>query len=405
MSSNDPVDLTVDPKDNLPQAVIDNFLPNENKSILYLFQEYNKYPPHPSHYILPTNFNSFLHPTPVQEFDHQTLLQVPPPMLPGFSKSYQDAIKVSGSPTLSVTLQPQHSDPVTLPVWIFDYWVEIERVVKLRKQWKVAFTWVQSYSMLLPSAEICQSLLLGLSSFSWSHHAAYTRDITPLLSNSGMESFLNSFQIDHMVGRVGTEYEAQHGVDQAKHHIFATVDNFDAIESFYGVVHKKKDGYLWNALMEIENKIVTGEVNSFGGVMHLPLHWVSVVIDFQQLKIHYGDSFGDPMPKRKYKAFERWINHLVTRSSQLSGNITLGPLETGQQMDYISCGLFALNSIAHHYLNTPLLLSDKILLVGRRMEIALDIISTMTVCIFTSLQNYITNNNIVDLRWRYQDSN
>lgn len=59
-----------------------------------------------------------------------------------------------------------------------------------------------------------------------------------------------------------------------------TVDNFNAIESFYGLVHKKKEGYLWNALMEIENKIVTGEVTSFSGVMHLPLHWVSVVVDF-----------------------------------------------------------------------------------------------------------------------------
>ena len=205
-----------------------------------------------------------------------------------------------------------------------------------------------------------------------------------------------------MVGRVRAEYKAQYGVDHTTH--FATVDNFNAIESFYGLVHKKKEGYLWNALMEIENKIVTGEVTSFSGVMHLPLHWVSVVVDFQQLKILYGDSFGDPMPKRRYKAFERWINHLITRSTKLSGNITIEKLETGQQMDEISCGLFALNSIAHHYLNTPLLPSDAIILAGRRMEIALDIISTMMVCIINTLQSYITNSKIIDNRWGFQHS-
>ena len=31
---------------------------------------------------------------------------------------------------------------------------------------------------------------------------------------------------------------------------------------------------MWNTLMAIENKIVAGEVDSLGGVMHLPLHWV-----------------------------------------------------------------------------------------------------------------------------------
>ena len=111
MLFNDPVDLTVDPKDLLPPTVIDIFLPNENRSILYLFQDYDKYSPHPAHYILPTNFNSVLHPTPIQEFDYHTLLQIPPPILPEVSKAYQDAIKRSEFPILSVTLQPQHSNP------------------------------------------------------------------------------------------------------------------------------------------------------------------------------------------------------------------------------------------------------------------------------------------------------
>jgi len=47
--------------------------------------------------------------------------------------------------------------------------------------------------------------------------------------------------------------------------------------------------------MVVENKIIKGEIDSFGGAMYLPLHWVSVVIDFQQLKVLYGNSLGQPM--------------------------------------------------------------------------------------------------------------
>ena len=52
MASDEPIDLIVDPKDLLPQAILDGWLPNENKSILSLFQEFDQYPP-PSHYIQP----------------------------------------------------------------------------------------------------------------------------------------------------------------------------------------------------------------------------------------------------------------------------------------------------------------------------------------------------------------
>ena len=131
---------------------------------------------------------------------------------------------------------------------------------------------------------VCQSLLLGLSSFSWSHGAAHTKDITPLLLDSSVESFLSSFHIDHMIWPIKTQDVGKYGLDNSNHHIFATADHINTIIEFYGPAHKKKGGYLWSALMTIENKIVTGEVVSFSGIMHLPLHWVSVVIDFQQWK-------------------------------------------------------------------------------------------------------------------------
>ena len=170
---------------------------------------------------------------------------------------------------------------------------------------------MQGYSATPPATELCQSLLLGLSSFSWSHGAAYTKDITPLLLDSSVESFLSSFHIDHMIGHIRTQHVEKYGVDYSNRHIFATADHINAIIEFYGPAHKKKGGYLWRALMTIENKIVTGEVDSFGGIMHLPLHWVSIVIDFQHMKILFGDSLGHQIPKSNYQACKQWTSHLI----------------------------------------------------------------------------------------------
>jgi hypothetical protein len=85
-----------------------------------------------------------------------------------------------------------------LPTWVFDYRAEIGRAVDAQKRWKVALVWVKKHSTSPLATELCYRLLLGLSSFSWSQGAAYTCDITPLLSDSPVESYLTSFHIDHM---------------------------------------------------------------------------------------------------------------------------------------------------------------------------------------------------------------
>ena len=342
--------------------------------------------PPPSHYTLPSNsnFQQFLHQDAIQTFDYESLLKIAPPALSSVSKAYQDTIKKSKNPVSSITLQPYYGDPIRLPAWVFEYWVEIGRVVDIQRQWKVALSWVQKCSAWPSARELCYNLLLGVSSFSWSQSAAYIHDITSLFSDTPGEAYLSSYHIDHIVAWVGTQHQAQLGPNQPNHHIFATVDLLGAIIRFYGAVHVKKEGYLWDSLKVIENKIIIGEVDSFGGIRHLPSHWVSIVINFQQLQILYGDSLGQQMPKHECRAYERWVSHLINQSSKIStlGTITLDQLPTRCQNDGTSCGLFALNAITHYYLGHPLLSPDPIALTCYRMEITLNIISKMTVCIF-----------------------
>lgn len=394
MSSDDVIDLTKDLKDLLPQVVINEWLPRDDKSIFSLFQQFDRYPPPPSQYILPTNFQTVLHQDPIENFNCGSLITISPPEDTSILEAYQSAIEKSKYPILSITLQPQYGNVMKLPSWIFHYWVEIMHAIHIRDQWKTAFTWVQQFSTIPPAVEVCNSLLSGLSSVPWSHAAGHSYGITSLLASYSRKSYLSSYHIDHMIGRVKAEDEAKLKPDQTSRYIFVTVDQMRAIINFYGHAHTKKEGHLWEALMEIENKIVSGKVDSLGGVMHLPasFHWVSVVIDFQQLQILYGDSLGEKIPQYEHQAYKKWMQHLIGRSANLPSveSLALKKLETGNQPDASSCGLFALNAIAHHYLKHPLLPSDSTILACRRMEIALDIISTMMVCVFSAILNTMT---------------
>ena len=381
VESDDIIDLTVETRSLLPQIVAEEWLPNENQSILFLFQ-FDKYPPRPSHYILPSNFLSVLHQDEVFPFDFSSLSKIEPPVHSSIPQAYQKAIKKCQFHVRSVTLQPQHGNPITLPVWIFIYWTEIKRAVDTRERWKVALEWIRKKSASASFAELRSELLLGLSGFSWSRGAAYTADITPVFANSSKNSYLNSFHIDHMMEQTRVQYEEKYGVT-ARRHIFTTVDQFGAILQFYGRVYVKKEGAIWRQLMGIENRIIEGDVDTICGIIHIesPEHWVSVVINFQQCQVLYGDSLHQPMEARKRDSCDRWIKHLIGRSTNLGGEVTVSNLPTGHQADGTSCGLFALNSIAHHYLGSPLLPTDSVMLNRRRMEIGRNIISTMMVCL------------------------
>ena len=117
-----------------------------------------------------------------------------PPALPSIFKAYQDAIKQSKYLIQLVTLRLYHRSTITLPVSNFDYWKEIGHTVDTPL-----------------ATEFCQRLLLGLSSFSWSHCVSQTCDIVPLFSNTSKGLHVTSFHLNHMTTQMKTQYQKNFG--------------------------------------------------------------------------------------------------------------------------------------------------------------------------------------------------
>ena len=119
---------------------------------------------------------------------------------------------------------------------------------------------------------------------------------------------------------------------------------------------------------------VRGEVDSVGGAHYLPLHWVSVVFDIKAGHVLFGCSLKHRIPRVERYAFARWIWWLGKRSGR-NLDVNSIPVHTGYQDDAVSCGLFALNALDHHYLGHQLLPTNQISLVCAWMDIALDLLN------------------------------
>jgi len=368
----------------LPEDIKQGWLPLDGQSVLHLFH-FTRYPPQHMLYHDFPDLGHLLHKEEVTGFNPYTLLQFGPP-LSQLSNRYSAAIKAASSPIHSFTLVPISGHPVRLPIWVFDYWREVGRAMVYRCDWKRALTWLREISRSEPMAGICEQVMAGLSCFPWNGGNCSVHDMASLLT----DSWLSDFHIDYGLAKISKQHSDHYGAKISDRHVLLSVFDLNSIPKAYkGTSPSGNTADKGRRLLEVENKIICGDFDSVGGVLHLPGHWTSLIITFKPPKISYGDSLGSPMPANMAHSFQRWICHMLMRSGVKfqESDISIYSLETTIQHDTISCGLFALNAIGHHYLqqNSPLLQSDVFSLAHNRIEMASDLLQEGAVSLFLRL--------------------
>ena len=230
--------------------------------------------------------------------------------------------------------------------------------------------------------EICDQMMAGLSCFPWNDTNCSVHDMVSLLS----DSWLSNFHIDYVLTKISHLHG--HYVAQASSH-YALLSVFDIgsiVSAYRGGAHHGRAADKGKCLLEVENKIILGHIDSVAGVLHLHNHWSSLVITFKPPRIFYDDSLGSLMPSDKASSFWQWISHMLSQSGHgiQKSDISIYPMEISVEQDPNSYGLFALNAISHHYLqqNSPLLQSDTLSLAHYQMEIALELLQEGAVSLF-----------------------
>jgi hypothetical protein len=221
--------------------------------------------------------------------------------------------------------------------------------------------------------EICNQVMAGLSYFPWNGSNCSVHDMASLLT----ESWLSDLHIDYALTKIFDHHCDHYGAEISNRHTFLIVSDLDAIVTAYkNNIRNARAAHKRQQLLDIENKIISGDIDSVAGVLHLTNHWTSLVISFKPPKILYGDSLGHPMPVKKATSFKRWVCHMLERSTHRmpESDISVYPLSITGQRDSNSCGLLALNAISHHYLpqKSPLLQPGTLSIAQARLELALD---------------------------------
>ena len=296
--SSEVIDLTVDVF--LPEHIKQNWIPLDGLSVPHLFQ-FTRYPSSETLFYDHPYLDQLLHNEEATDFNPHLLLQLglPPNKL---SDRYKAAIKASPTPICSFTLLPLSGDPVKLPIWVLDYWREMRHSMGYCHDWKKALVWLRGVSQFELMDGICNQVMTGLSCFPWNGGNCTVHDMTSILS----DSWLSDFRIDFTLTKISNLHHNNFGAEASSCHVFLPVMDLTSIV----VAYKNK----WNngsaadkreQLLEIENKIILGHVESVAGVLHFPNHWTSIVVKFKPPRISHGDSLGGSMPSAKATSFQR----------------------------------------------------------------------------------------------------
>lgn len=238
--------------------------------------------------------------------------------------------------------------------------------------------WLRDTSQSESMAGICEQVMAGLSYFPWNGSSCTVRDMELLLTTSS----LSDFHIDSTLKRI-FQYHDLDGVRLSDHHTFLSYTDLDSIIAAYDKSHTGKTAFKRRQLLDVENRIISGGIESVAGVVSLPNHWTSIVFSFKPPKILYGDSLGHPLSPEGVHSFRRWVCHMLSRAgTQMPvDDISIYPLPTGVQKDSISCGLFSLNSISCHYFpqNFPPIQHGDSSLPHYQLQLALDLLRIGTV--------------------------
>ena len=250
------IDLTIEVF--LPEYIKQHWVPLDGHSVPHLFQ-FAQYPPQDMLYHEYPTFSSLLHEEGVANFNPSTLLQLGPPPSK-LSDKYKAAIKATSHPIHSFTLVPVTGGPVRLPIWVPDYWREISHPMGYQYSWKKVLEWLRRISQSESMVPTCDQVMAGLSCFPWNGSNCTVHDMELLLTDSS----LTDFHIENTLTNISHHHDP-HGARFCDHHAFLPPFDLKSIILAYKVLRTGKPGTKQKQLLEVENRIISGNVESCRG--------------------------------------------------------------------------------------------------------------------------------------------
>lgn len=255
----------------------------------------------------------------------------------------------AGSKSLNMAhLQASTTRTRHLPLWMLTYWSEVISLRSKRKPWMSAEAdlnkkrkiWTKSKDDS-PVGQLVDEVYAALDAIQWSGSIRGFNNPEPLVLLSrylSTSSWFSDVEQNQMLDLLRRDLLFD---SEGKKTELQGLDFFQKLSEGFRAKETYIEGRAFARARGIGHGLATGSRNAIGMMINLDNeHWVSLVCNFQNETILYGDSLKRPMPDGVKEVIDWWtFNHAGKEFTHLD-------LDVPRQTDFHSCGLMAFYSLA-----------------------------------------------------------
>jgi hypothetical protein len=281
------------------------------------------------------------------QFNAADILTPPAPVIKTLSQAILTADDKDMFRSLRCPHAATHSEQL-YPLWLLTFWSELDHIRFIRARWEEAVEYLAKPDTNLRSsglpAEKAEEVCQEIRALPWGALVEGFEDQGQLfqLHTYCSRDWLSSIHINYMLDLLKNDLELT-GVTADVSTSIQHTYHAQQISAAYNCGNKI---YLtsrsYHAIREHAQDLATGIQDVLGTVANIDgNHWIALMVDFRKRMVYYGDSLGGAIDKKLRLAYDWWFSMHNEKAFEWV------QMEITRQQDRYSCGLLAVNALAH----------------------------------------------------------
>jgi hypothetical protein len=228
------------------------------------------------------------------------------------------------------------------PLWLASFWIQLSSIREIQKKWKSAIRNLEVQMNQDKESIPLRQAFNALSHIPWTGRLQGFQDTIELekLSIYFTQDWLSD---DHELVMLSSLKDDL--LTAGKEDSF--IEN-TAFMLLLGNAYRDQQAYTtercYEWLRHRGDELAIGEKRYLSTIANQDnVHWVAIVLDFDQRKILYGDSYEKCISAEHHTIIDWWTEHHVGMC------FTIRDLPVRRQVDNFSCGILAWDSLRLHY--------------------------------------------------------
>jgi hypothetical protein len=276
------------------------------------------------------------------QFDAAKILTPPASVVKTLSHAMLTVDKTDKIQSIQCPHAPAHSRDC-YPLWLLTFWSEMAHIRFVKERWEQAVQYLANPdTQLWLQREIAEETCQEIRALPWNAQIEGFEDQGQLfqLHTYCSRNWLSSLHINHMLDLLKDDLGIM--VDDTSTSIQHTWHAQQVVAAYYSGNESYLTSKRCSVIREHAQDLATGIQDTLGTVANIDgNHWIALMVDFRKRKVYYGNSLEGTINKELRAAYDWWLSmHNENTFKWVQMKIT-------RQRDGYSCGLLAVNALAH----------------------------------------------------------